>query len=388
MFGRGAAVLGEAVLASPWRQAPTVRTMSLPFDPTVLADEVADLRRRVEYQAAELAAVRKQLPAEAVSRRHLLRGLAGLGAAGAASVVAAQPARADDGDPLLLGQVNSSTTRTWLQYTGSEIGLVVSSDGSTSLFASALEGADSAIHAVHLSTAHGVSTIQSEATDGKALFAINDSTRFSAVAGHNQGEGPGMAATTEGDGGQLVLRPLEGSNTGPPTTGPREVGEIRLDGDGDLWVCVSPGSPGTWTRLLREDATPGRVIPITPIRAIDTRATGGRPAGSPAVPGQKKGPLVGGTSLTLDLAGVAPIPTSATGVVGNLSVVSPNYAGYLAAHPSGTPGITSTLNFTAGLVALSNAFTTRLGPDGLTIRASGNSGGRFNLVIDITAYIT
>jgi hypothetical protein len=354
----------------------------------VLTDELAALRTRVDEQAAELAAVRQQLPAEPISRRHLLRGLAGLGAAGAASVVAAPPAGADDGEALVLGQVNASTTRTWLQYTGSDIGLVVSSDGFTSLYASALDGADSAIHAVHLSTAQGVSTIRSDATDGRALFAINDSTRFSAVSGHNQGEGAGMAATTEGDGGQLVLRPLEGSDTGPPTTGLREVGEIRLDRDGDLWVCVSQGSPGTWTRLLREDTTPGRVIPITPIRAIDTRATGGRPSGSPAVPGQQKGPLVGGTSLTLDLAGVAPIPTTATGVVGNLSIVSPSYAGYLAAHPSDMPGVTSTLNFTAGLVALSNAFTSRLGPDGLTVRASGNSGGRFHLVVDITAYIT
>ena len=41
--------------------------------------------------------------------------------------------------------------------------------------------------------------------------------------------------------------------------------------------------------------------------------------------------------MTLDLAGVAPIPATATGVVGNLIAITPNYTGYLRAAPSGSP---------------------------------------------------
>jgi hypothetical protein len=105
------------------------------------------------------------------------------------------------------------------------------------------------------------------------------------------------------------------------------------------------------------------------------------------VPGQKKGPLKGGTSLTLDLGGAGPIPGTASGVVGNLTVVSPNYAGFLSARPSGAAAATSSLNFTAGST-VANAFTSQLGPAGLTISGSGTSPNSYQLIVDITAYIT
>jgi len=163
---------------------------------------------------------------------------------------------------------------------------------------------------------------------------------------------------------------------------------MSVDAEGDLWMCTTAGDPGTWTRLLREDTAAGRVVPVDPFRALDTRATGGRPSGSPAIPGQKKGPLNGGAVLTLDLAGVGAIPATATGVVGNLTVVSPNYSGWLKALPSGGTGATSSLNFMAGTAAVANAFTSALGPAGLMITASGTAANRYHLIVDITAYIT
>ena len=105
------------------------------------------------------------------------------------------------------------------------------------------------------------------------------------------------------------------------------------------------------------------------------------------MPGQKKGPLTGGSALTLDLAGVAPIPATATGVVGNLTVTTPNYSGYLIVGPSGTNPSTSALNFTTG-ATVANAFTSQLGPAGITLRASGTASKRYELIVDITAYIS
>lgn len=111
------------------------------------------------------------------------------------------------------------------------------------------------------------------------------------------------------------------------------------------------------------------------------------------MPGQKAGPLKGGTSLTLDLAGVGVIPASATGVIGNLTVVSPTYNGYLGARPSGTPTASSSINFTTG-ATVANAFTSGLGPTGptgptgLTITGSGTAANSYQLVVDITAYVT
>jgi hypothetical protein len=138
---------------------------------------------------------------------------------------------------------------------------------------------------------------------------------------------------------------------------------------------------------LREDTTSGRTVPINPMRALDTRAVGGRPPGSPLVPGQKKGPLTGGEAVTLDLAGTGAIPTTASGVVGNLTVVKPDYSGYLVAIPSGSSSNTSAVNFDAGEI-VANSFTSALGPEGLTLRANGSSGRSYHLVVDITAYIT
>jgi hypothetical protein len=206
------------------------------------------------------------------------------------------------------------------------------------------------------------------------------------VAGTSEQGGPGVYASS-GNGPALFLKPTESS--GPPVASWDGIGAISVDPSGDLWLCVAPTNDfsGTWTRLLREDTTAGRVVPIDPMRALDTRATGGRPSGSPAITGQKKGPLHGGEAVTLDLAGAGSIPATASGVVGNLTVVNPDFSGYLVAIPSGSTSQSSALNFDAGEV-VANAFTSALGPNGLTLRANGSSGRVYHLVVDITAYIT
>jgi hypothetical protein len=190
--------------------------------------------------------------------------------------------------------------------------------------------------------------------------------------------------TSSSDGVPLRLRP----GVGPPPTAALVAlpGSIYVDPDCKVWLCTN-ASPVTWTELLRADTTAGRIIPITPFRVLDTRATGGKPSGSPAVPGQVKGPLKGGQVVTLDLAAVTPIPATATGVVGNLTAVTPNYTGYLRVAPSGQPFNATALSFTKADVT-GNAFTAKLGPDGLALQGSGTTTNTYELVIDITAYIT
>jgi hypothetical protein len=139
---------------------------------------------------------------------------------------------------------------------------------------------------------------------------------------------------------------------------------------------------------LREDTTPGRVIPITPFRAIDTRDPDGRVGDNPAITGQRSGPIHGGETVTLQLRDSPDIPATATGVFGSLAVVRPNYSGSCRVLPSDSERPASAVNFTKGIGAISNAYTSALGPDGLSLRPSGTTEHETHLILDVAGYLT
>jgi len=333
-----------------------------------------------------------------VARRRLIGGLVGLGAAGVAGVAGAAPAGAADGDPLVLGQSNASGSTTSLNHTASggpfDFGVELNSGGRAAL---AIGGDDNpgygqvrhVIWAEMRSQTFGDSAILATANDAFAIEGRNASTGLPTVAGLNQGTGPGLGGGSSGGGPQLHLETDAGSGgvAGAPVAGTHAIGGIRLDVNGDLWVCIQAGTPGTWARYLREDQTPGRTITVTPFRALGTQAPGGRPPGSPAVPGQVEGPLQGGQFVTLDLAGIGGIPTSAAAVVGNATVKTPSGDGTSRIRPSGGAVPASIIAFSTG-TSVANAFTCALGPDGITLYAPISSSITYEVTIDIAAYIT
>ncbi|MGK2949565.1 MAG: hypothetical protein ACSLFP_13395 [Acidimicrobiales bacterium] len=362
--------------------------MSIPSELAALTDELATLRQQVEAQAAELAQLRAAATPEQhrVSRRHLLTGLAGLGAAGAAGIATATPAAADDGDPLVLGQDNVATSTTVITTNTSQETEVRFGE---SFFAIAATSPSTAITGEIPD--QGLAGVWGRATGatGFGLLGTADVAGGFGVAARSEA-GPAILAHSVVDGVTLHLGPAE--RTGPPTAMPAglaeyQPGSITFDDAGDLWTCVEGGAPGTWTRLLREDTAPGRVVPISPIRALDTRAPGGRASGAPAIPGQRSGALRGGQSITIDPAGVGPIPASATGLVGNATIITPSGTGFLRILPAGATTPASSFDFTTG-VNVSNAFTTGITATGLTAIAPAASSTRYHLVIDLAAYIT
>lgn len=116
-----------------------------------------------------------------------------------------------------------------------------------------------------------------------------------------------------------------------------------------------------------------RLVPVPPVRLLDTRiGLGARP-----------GPLGPGGTLDLPVAGVATVPSAATAVQLNLTGVAPTQATYLAAYPrSSTPPATSSLNL-APAETRANAATVPLGGGVVTIL---NSAGSVPVVADLAGW--
>jgi hypothetical protein len=130
------------------------------------------------------------------------------------------------------------------------------------------------------------------------------------------------------------------------------------------------------TGYYTADSTGVRYVPLIPARVLDTRA---------------------GTSLTASLSANTPaifqvatrggVPSSATGVTGNVTVVNEtsSWAVFVGPIPSTNPS-TSTVNFSKGDIA-SNGLTVALGSGG-TLSATYMSfpGNTTDLIFDVTGY--
>ncbi|MCB0995617.1 MAG: hypothetical protein KDB21_11035 [Acidimicrobiales bacterium] len=182
------------------------------------ADDVSELRRELRQIREELAALRRTASREdeggPVSRRALF-GLAGAGVAGAVVAATASPAAAADGDSILAGQAASATLPTSLITTTTSAGFVVNSQSA---------GTASAIVATAIGNGNGVAAVS---TGGRGLLA---------------------------SGSLAQLRLLPAGSPGAPTTGAHELGDLYLDADGTLLLCVEAGTPGTFRYLGGNDA--------------------------------------------------------------------------------------------------------------------------------------
>ena len=117
---------------------------------------------------------------------------------------------------------------------------------------------------------------------------------------------------------------------------------------------------------------------ITPVRLVDTREGNGLPTR-----------LSANTPATFHVTGRFAIPTNATAVTGNVTVVYPTYswALYLGPNPRANPS-TSTLNFLGGEVK-ANGVTVALGSGGtLSATYISYAGNTTDLVFDVTGYYT
>jgi hypothetical protein len=163
------------------------------------------------------------------------------------------------------------------------------------------------------------------------------------------------------------------SSPGPPTPSTAFKGELNVDSNGVLWICIVDGSPGpgTWIRLSSTN------LLATPQRLYDSRKTGGI--------------FTNGETRTVDVAGVlSGIPAYATSVIGNVTLTNTLGAGYVVVYPGGgSRPPTSTINwYTTGQI-LANGFSIALGglPGGIAVYASATQAQATHVIIDITGYV-
>jgi hypothetical protein len=283
---------------------------------------------------AERATKEGATPGPLTSRAKLLLTAAAgaVGAAFGSLSGGARDARAANGDPITIGSAtNAGTAGTTLTVTGNGggfSGLQVDASGGTSYFSGA---------------------------EGDGVFGL---------AG--LGASGGFFAGTDV---AISLDPLP--SAGPPTPLVAFTGELNVDSNGVLWICIADGSPGTWLRLSSTNLLP------TPQRLYDSRNTGGI--------------FMTGETRTLDIAGVlSGIPSYATSVIGNLTIVNTVGQGFAVIYPKGSSQpATSTINWFGSGQIVANGFSIALGgsPGGIAVHTEASQSNATHIIVDISGYI-
>ena len=162
----------------------------------------------------------------------------------------------------------------------------------------------------------------------------------------------------------------------------------------DKYVASIKGSQtGIVVKAAPVGPTPTTYHAIAPARVLDSRPTSGEHTNIGLV-----NPFVAGTVRTFNVANAVyvgggtakAVPSSATAVTGNLTVVNESAAGVVALGPTMTStGAVTTINFAAGDIR-ANGVTVGLGPGG-TLQAvyrSSKVGATMHLIFDVTGFFT
>jgi hypothetical protein len=138
-------------------------------------------------------------------------------------------------------------------------------------------------------------------------------------------------------------------------------------------VTASASSPGVASVF----------VPITPCRVTDTRPT-------PDTVGPRATPIGAAGVHTVQITGTngnCTIPSDATAVTMNVTIVDPTAPSYLTIWPSTSPRpLAASLNWVAGQAPTPNAVTSGLGTTGAI--SLYNHVGTVNVIIDIAGYHT
>ena len=291
-----------------------------------------------------------------VSRRDAVRtvGAAAAGLAVGSALASPGTAEGADGSSLVLGSTaNTATSRTALNNSG------------------AISDINQPVGALEIRAANADYGVYATASD----FGVGGS----AVVGV-YGVGS-VGALFSGSEAAVNLDPA--TTSGPPLGPFNSKGDIVVDADGVLWLCVAdaagtPGSQGTWIRVSHG----GTRLFSAPVRAYSSTD-------------DARGALKRGETRTIGItSAIAPttLPANALGIVGNLTVHTTQVGGYVTAWPAGTPQPpTSNINWSGSGLAIANSLTVKLGTGGAinlfadALVASGDPAT--HVIVDVVGYI-
>jgi hypothetical protein len=320
-------------------------------------------------------------------RRQML-GKAGAAAVGAvlggavAAVSTAGPAAAASGsfdsstsDPALTAISTGSGAA--IKATSSGSGRALDVDGSSQL-RGPLEIMTSATTGLQI-TSTGVGElpdtgIQASASsvgviaDG-AQWGVHGASDGVGVFGHG-GNGYGILAV----GAKANLHLMEPGDPYPAMVPPRsrtdahESGEIYLDSNSDLWLCVADGTPGTWIHLGGPASSGTFTVLHRPVRVYTATAVTG---------------IIHGIDLTTASSGV---PTDATAAVITVNITNTtaqaNSFCKVFADDLTTPPPTTAVRWRDAKELIANSVTTRLAAAKIATQINGQA----NLAIDVVGY--
>lgn len=128
----------------------------------------------------------------------------------------------------------------------------------------------------------------------------------------------------------------------------------------------------------------GRYVPISPVRICDTRS--GNPSGLYGQQTQcNDHPLTANTPFGIEVAGIAPVPSSIEAVVLEVSALGYQGPGYLSIYPSPKVPEVSSLNFSVGQGPVDNTVI-------VPVNSSGDvylySDTQTNVLVEVVGYFT
>lgn len=317
------------------------------------------------------------------SRRALVLGSAGAAAAIAAVASGSRSASAADGDPVLAGRNNDSSSRT--QLTGPSF--VVTDGNASGSLARELNG-----------TITGVLGFTADSTANRAVWGLDDTPDGVGVYGQHDGttgagtgvvasSGSGVGLDARGTTYDAMLRgtgQLNMASAGAiAADSVGSVGTLARADDGSLWFSVGDDE---WSRVAAQGAS-STFVPIEPTRVYDSRLAEPDPGALP-VGGQRLVSVRTGRDIvTGAVTEFGLVPDDATAVSYNVTIDRTNGIGFLTVSPGyATSPKASTINWTEEGQTIANSGIVQIDTFGRLRIFVGGAAGATDFIIDVTGY--